>query len=127
MLPIGYASSDIAWIGLSTALAAVIGGVIIGKVAGSYPTKLKEIVLILLVVCAVSSTWFVASVFKVFPSNLAMLIISAAITSFTMNATTPLFFELTIELTYPSPETATGSILTLVVRESRFSLFSASF
>lgn len=115
-MPAGYSASEIAWIGLSTAISAVVGGVVVGKIAGKYPTKLKEIILILLVVCAVASTWFVASAFKIVPASLATLIISAGITSFTMNATTPLFFELTIELTFPAPEAATGSILTLMVR-----------
>jgi hypothetical protein len=117
-MPAGYTSNEIAWIGLGTALSAVLGGVVVGRIAGSYPTNLKEIVLILLLICSISSTWFVAAIFKLLPNNLISLMISSGITSFTMNATTPLFFELTIELTYPSPETATGSILTLMVRNS---------
>jgi hypothetical protein len=52
----------------------------------------------------------------VIPQTLGLLLILCAIAGLSLNATTPIAMEMCVEETFPSPEAASGGLISLVVR-----------
>lgn len=62
MMPAGYTQDEVAWIGMASPLAAMVGGVAVGKIAGLLRTRHKFLTVTLFILTIVSFGLFMLAV-----------------------------------------------------------------
>eukprot|EP00048_Salpingoeca_helianthica_P004438 m.76856 g.76856 ORF g.76856 m.76856 type:complete len:473 (+) comp13196_c0_seq1:1319-2737(+) len=115
-----YDDNQAGWFSFASTIAAIIGGLLIGPVADRLPVvqrNFKATLLILLVFCFLCFVWFtlsfpVSGVPAVLPSNFWTVAGSITLSGTFMGATYPLFYEFSVELTYPVREATSAGVLT---------------
>jgi FLVCR family MFS transporter len=94
-----------------------VGGILLGRFADKFRNH-KRLLVGLLGGSAISFTLFslvCSNIFHVSPEvTLALLFVFSAAGGFCLNSTIPLFYELSIEVTYPHPEATVVTMLTNV-------------
>ena len=109
--PLGINDSESGEIGLVICIACSVIGVIIAYATDHIRKHMKITLITLLVLEALCFTWVTLLVGKVIPFSYTQLYFAAvAGASFTFSLQ-PLFFEYTVELTYPAPEGLVGGFL----------------
>jgi cyanate permease len=70
LMPIGYSQNDVAWIGMFSPLAAMIGGVAVGKIAGLLRNRHKFLIVTLFILTMVAFALFMLAVRFMLQSDL---------------------------------------------------------
>jgi hypothetical protein len=118
-----YSDAASGWVAFASTIAAIVGGMAVGYVADHYMQKRFRVLLLgLLWCCVVSYSWFTlqlpSSLFPdtphLLPGNEVTVIGAAILAGGFLGSTTPLFFELMVELTYPLPASISTGIMTFL-------------
>jgi FLVCR family MFS transporter len=97
--------------GFSATLAGVVGGVILGALVDRL-RRMKLFMLVLFGAAAVFFFWFALACEGYLPDSELMLITLATMGGLFLTSTTPLFYELSVEVTHPIAQGTVGSVLT---------------
>ena len=108
-----FTQTDAGWIGFSSTLSGGIAGMIAGRVADKFPGRLARIIAIMYGIATLCMVWFTLICFRVIPYSIVQVYVSASLVGFCMYATYPLFFEFSIETTFPIPEACTSAFLVM--------------
>nr|XP_054751345.1 solute carrier family 49 member 4 homolog isoform X1 [Lytechinus pictus] len=100
------------WIGCYTNLAALFGGIAIGRCADYFTGKMKAILLILIIASCATLTWSILLANDYIPYNLTCLYVSVILFGLFLNSTIPLFMEITVESAFPIGEETTTILMT---------------
>lgn len=123
LLPENFSQSQAGSFTAVTRFAGIIGGLLAGRLADNslLYRRLKVIICLCLFLAIIGFTMFTLSNPSIlfiknppFPQTYVFDFISVAIAGFFLGAVSPLFYELSAELTYPSPESTSGAIMTLI-------------
>jgi cyanate permease len=123
LLPEKFSQSQAGSFASVTRFAGMIGGFLAGRLAdGSLlHRRLKWMICLFMFVAIIGFTMFTLSNPSIlflhnppFPQTYGFEFISVAIAGFFLGAVSPLFLELSAELTYPSPESTSAAIMTLI-------------
>ena len=118
-----YSDASTGWVAFASTIAAIAGGMTVGFVADTYMQQRFRVLLLGLLCCCVASyAWFTiqlpSSLYPDTPdlvSGSEVTVIGAAILAGGfLGSTTPLFFELMAELTYPLPGSISTGIMTFL-------------
>ncbi|ESO93632.1 hypothetical protein LOTGIDRAFT_119290, partial [Lottia gigantea] len=104
---------QVGWIGFVSAMAAVISTIIIARFADIYKRKMKLFLIFLFISTTVMYVWLVLTLLDILTFNTKSLFASNVLASLLNGATSPIFYELCCEITYPVDECITSVILTL--------------
>ncbi|XP_063953304.1 solute carrier family 49 member 4 homolog isoform X2 [Lytechinus pictus] len=100
------------WIGCYTNLAALFGGIAIGRCADYFTGKMKAILLVLIIASCATLTWSILLANDYIPYNLTCLYVSVILFGLFLNSTIPLFMEITVESAFPIGEETTTILMT---------------
>ena len=123
LLPLAFSPSQAGSFASVTRFAGIIGGFLAGRLADGtlLHRRLKPMICLFLFLAICGFTMFTLSnpstilhQHQPLPHTYGFLFISVAIAGFFLGAVSPLFYELSAELTYPSPESTSAAIMTLV-------------
>jgi MFS family permease len=107
LLPLGFTDTEVAWIGFYAITAGSAGALILGKLADMFFIKKFKVLLIVGYVLSIASfVFFSASTTKdlsFIPHNYWVVVVTSTLGGMTLNAILPLFYEFSVELTYPAP------------------------
>lgn len=116
MAPLNYTTPQVNGMGVSTTIAAIVGGLAMGIICAKIQRQLKIMLIILFALSASIFVWFLAVIFQWIKSHpYWMAVTSSSIACVCIAATGPLLFEAMLEVTYPAPQALSGAILTLVM------------
>ena len=109
------------WFGFSSTIASVLGGFIMGAIADTprFCRRMKLLLLTSCTVCFACFCWFIFSVptpvsdIPILSSTTAVLGVSITAAGFALGFLSPLYYELSAEITYPTPEQYSAGVITL--------------
>jgi len=110
----GISQKEAGWLGFYTMLAGITAGMILARCADLFSGRMKALLILLFTGATGCFLWFCLLCLKIIPFSEDSLYKSAILGGFFVSGTIPLFYELTIEQTYPVPEGITTGILTMV-------------
>lgn len=117
---LNYGQDQAGWIGFATVIAGNIGGILLGRLVDRFRHH-KLVISIMLTGSVLSLAWFSLLVQKVFPDAWTMgnagfiqIFVSATLAGFFINSSVPVYFELSIEATYPLPEGSVVMVMTIL-------------
>ncbi|XP_028398752.1 solute carrier family 49 member 4-like isoform X2 [Dendronephthya gigantea] len=102
------------WIGFYATIAGISAGILLARFSDFFGGNIKRLLLFLFVCSSASFLWFSLLCLRIIPFSEASLYPSSIIGGFSISGTIPLFYELTVECTYPISEGVTTGVLTLV-------------
>ncbi|XP_045194753.2 solute carrier family 49 member 4 homolog [Mercenaria mercenaria] len=112
--PLGVTQIDAGWMGFWHTLIGCFSGIFIAKFSDLFNRR-RKLFLISLFTCAmVCSIWFALLCTSVIVYDLKSLYASCILLGIFINGTTPLFYEICAEASYPVAEGVTGGFYTLV-------------
>jgi len=119
--PLGYSETLAGWLGFSTTVAGIAGGLLVGILGDSlFKRRFKLLLILLFFLCSLTFIWFTLSLPSPFanksliPQNEISIIASITIAGLFLGSTNPLFYELSAEMTYPVAEGSSAGLLTLM-------------
>lgn len=102
------------WIGFYATLAGIGAGLILARCADLFGGKMKLLLLVLFFGASGCFLWFSLLCLRMIAYDDAALYKSSILGGFFISGTIPLFYELTVESTYPVAEGVTTGALTLI-------------
>ncbi|XP_041371759.1 solute carrier family 49 member 4-like isoform X4 [Gigantopelta aegis] len=111
---INISQDEAGWLGFYSTVGGCLAGVTISRVADIFLRRLKLFLLVLLVLASGSVAWFTCLCFSYLPFNTVSLYISCILSGIFITGSTPLFFELACEVTYPIAEGITSAFLNML-------------
>lgn len=102
------------WIGFFATIAGIGAGLILARCADLFGGKMKALLLVLFFGAAGCFLWFSLLCLRMIEYDEAALTKSSILGGFFVSGTIPLFYELTVESTYPVAEGVTTGLLTLI-------------
>ncbi|KAH3776944.1 solute carrier family 49 member 4 homolog [Dreissena polymorpha] len=112
--PIGVTQIDAGWIGFWHTLIGCFSGILIAKFADLFHRRRKVFLMILFSGAAVFAVWFALVTNGTIPYSVAQLYAAGILLGVCVNGTTPLFYEMCAEASYPVAEGVTGGLFTAV-------------
>ena len=109
--PLGYGESDCAWLGFSSTIASVVGGVVVARVADRLQRQHVVLVIAAFAGATISFVWFALAVQRSIGSSRAALYVACSLGGMFLAAAQPLAYELAVEVTYPVPEETSANLL----------------
>ena len=109
--PLGYGESDCAWLGFSSTIASVVGGVVVARVADRLQRQHVLLVIAAFVGASIAFVWFALAVQRSIGTSLTALYVACSLGGMFLAAAQPLAYELAIEVTYPVPEETSANLL----------------
>ncbi|XP_022100532.1 disrupted in renal carcinoma protein 2 homolog [Acanthaster planci] len=109
---LGVKQDTVGWIGFIGNLAAVAGGLIFARLVDFLGGRMKLILLVMMIGSVGSCVWCVLLSMQYVAFNLPSLYISCIIIGFFVNASIPIYFEVTVEGMYPVSEGTITMIMT---------------
>lgn len=113
-----YNDTQIGYLGFANGLSGNLGSVCIGAISDRwFQRRFKRTILLLLVWLFLTSLWFtlslpaLGSAEGILPASFISLTMAASLSGSVQSATSPLFYELCAELTYPVPEGTSAGFL----------------
>lgn len=91
--------------------AGNLGGVLIGRVLDRFRHH-KSILGALLSLCCLFLVYFALLIMQVIPPSVIQIFVAATAVGLFLNTAVPIFFELSIEATYPVPEATVCTVMT---------------
>merc|ERR1712232_622104 len=98
--PLGYGETDASWIGFSSTLASIVGGVVMGVIADKYPGRLKLLSIISLLSAGPCFIWMALVTTGVLGHSLTQVYVAACLGGALLAMSSPVGLELAVELTY---------------------------
>jgi len=124
---IGYDDTTVGWLGFANGLAGNLGAILIGFLSDKlFRFRFKAVILSLLLFELVVMVWFSMSLpmftqdSGMLPHSIASIGIAIGLLGLAQSATSPLFYELCAELTFPVPEGTSAGILALLWNTASF-------
>jgi len=123
LLPLAFTPSQAGSFASATRFAGMVGGFCSGRLADGalLHRRLKPMVCLMLLLAVAAFTSFTLAnpsplfySHPPFPHNYGFAFFCVVCAGFFLGAVSPLFYELSAELTYPSPESTSAAIMTLV-------------
>ncbi|XP_066916463.1 solute carrier family 49 member 4 homolog [Clytia hemisphaerica] len=111
---LGITQSECGLMGFASTVFSAIGGIALGYLSDKWPGHMRHLLIILFSLAFIMFCWITVICLKVFTYRLDMLYIPCLIGGFCINGSTPLMYEMIIELTYPIPETVSIGFLGVV-------------
>lgn len=112
--PLGVSQIDAGWMGFWHTLIGCFSGIIIAKFSDFFHRR-RKIFLVILFTCAmICSIWFTLLCNGTIDYDLKSLYASCILIGVFINGTTPLFYEISAEASYPVAEGVTGGFYTLI-------------
>ena len=108
---IGVSDATSGKIGLTICICCAVGSVIVAYATDHLKKHMKLTLITLLLIEAIFFTWMTLILAKAIPFYLWQLYVSSVVGSVCTFSLVPLFFEYTVELTYPTPEGLVGGFL----------------
>ncbi|XP_072020912.1 solute carrier family 49 member 4-like [Amphiura filiformis] len=109
---VGVGQGIAGWIGFYSNIAGVVGSLVLARFVDLLGGKMK-LVLLLLTSCGIGCVvWIILICEEVIVFNLPSLYVSIISLAVIVNSTIPLYFEITVEGTYPVAEGITAMIMT---------------
>jgi len=105
---------DCGWIGFSSTMVSVTAGIFVGFIADKHPGHIRTLLILLYAAASIAFLWLTLICNKLISFNIASIYTACIIGGFCINGSIPLLYELTIECTYPIPETVSIGALSLV-------------
>lgn len=112
--PIGVTQIDAGWIGFWHTLIGCFSGIIIAKFSDFFNRRRKLFLLILFTLAAACALWFALITQKLVPFDVTQLYVAGILLGIFVDGTTPLFYEMCAEASYPVAEGVTGGFYTSV-------------
>lgn len=106
--------NEAGWIGFYATLAGIGAGLILARCADLFGGKMKLLLLVLFFGAAGCFLWFSLLCLRMIAYDDAALYKSSILGGFFVSGTIPLFYELTVESTYPVAEGVTTGALTII-------------
>ncbi|XP_050388417.1 solute carrier family 49 member 4 [Patella vulgata] len=103
---------EVGWIAFTSAIAAVVATIIVARFADKFTRRLKIFLIFLFFSTTVMYLWLILTLLNVIPFHKDYLFISDVLASLLNGATSPLFYELSCEITYPVAEGVTNVVIT---------------
>jgi len=110
----GVTQKNSGWIGFYTVFAGVGAGMLLARFADMFAGRMKLLLLFLLTGASVFFLWFALLCLRIITYSKGSLYQAAIFGGFFISGTIPIFYELTIEQTYPVAEGTTTGLLTLI-------------
>jgi len=110
----GVSQDEAGWLGFYAVLAGIGAGMILARCADLFTGYMKVLLLILFTGATGCFLWFCLICLRLIAYSKDSLYKSAILGGFFVSGSIPLFYELTIEQTYPIAEGITTGVLTLV-------------
>ncbi|XP_022084685.1 disrupted in renal carcinoma protein 2 homolog [Acanthaster planci] len=104
----------VGWIGFYANIAGCLGGLFFARFVDRFSGFMKRVLLALAVLATGSSLWCLLLAMKFIPFHIEYLYISCISLGFFISATVPIYYEITVEGTYPIAEGITTMALTLM-------------
>ena len=109
---LGVGDETTGYIGVATIAASVVIGLLIGKFIDYQRKHIKWILICVSFLSTTAYLWLTLLVLKVVPYSLTQLYISTICGTGFVTAIMTLFFEYTVEMSYPISEGIVGGLLT---------------
>ncbi|KAK6166542.1 hypothetical protein SNE40_023203 [Patella caerulea] len=103
---------EVGWIAFTSAIASVVATIIVARFADKFTRRLKIFLIFLFFSTTVMYLWLILTLLNVIPFHKDYLFISDVLASLLNGATSPLFYELSCEITYPVAEGVTNVVIT---------------
>ena len=126
MGPLGYSDAESGWFGFAVTIACISGGIASGRLADTcFQRRFKRVLLVTLALCLFAFCWWTLSLPSALwggdhggqppplPSDEGSLLAAVVLAGLALGATSPLFYELVLELLYPLPEAYGAGIMSL--------------
>jgi FLVCR family MFS transporter len=124
MNPLGYSDTQSGWFGFAVTIACISGGIASGRLADKYfQQRFKRVLLVTLALCLFAFCWWTLSLPSALwggdggqpplPPDKGSLLAAVVLAGLALGATSPLFYELVLELLYPLPEAYGAGIMSL--------------
>ncbi len=110
--PLGVTDTEVGDIGFVAMFAQALGAATVALTMDHFRDKIKVSVLVLLTASFVCFTWLALISFEIIPYSLAQLYMAVIVGTATYYSCIPLFFELSLMISYPTPEGLVGAFLT---------------
>ncbi|KAF2348852.1 Major facilitator superfamily, partial [Trinorchestia longiramus] len=110
---LGIDQDEAVWIGVYNSICTGIVCLLTSRVVDFVYGHLKAALLCLMVLSSLCYVWFMLLTLHVWPSTDAQVYITVLGGQSLNFACTPLFYELAVETTHPSPESGVGTLMTL--------------
>ena len=110
----GLSGDAAAWLGCIATLAGGVVGIAVGALADRFAGRMKAFILFCYSGAAVCFLWFALVCAGVLPRSTWQLYASYICGGMLLNGAIPLFFELTVECTFPIAEGASAGVIMLV-------------
>ncbi|XP_078678256.1 solute carrier family 49 member 4 homolog [Branchiostoma floridae x Branchiostoma belcheri] len=111
--PQNITQMEAGWVGFYGSITGGVSGIIIGRVADFMGGHYKLAVLVLTVVLIGSTLWFTFMLYiSIIPFNTVSLYASFLLLQVSLLGCVPLFYELSVEASYPIAEGITSGVLT---------------
>ena len=110
---LGVGDEQSGYIGLSAVAASIFLGIGVGRFIDVIRKQIKITLISILVFSTLAYIWLALIVLEVLEFSYIQLFISTIIGSGCITAIMTLFFEYTVEISYPVPEAMVGGLLTL--------------
>ncbi|KAL5009481.1 hypothetical protein ScPMuIL_011786 [Solemya velum] len=112
--PHGISQNEAGWLGFYAIIAGISSSFIIAWFADMFSKHIKWFILIAMVPAAGFYLWFTLIFTGVAPSNTASIYSSIILGGLFLQSLSPLYFEVTSEITFPVPEAISVYVLTLL-------------
>lgn len=112
--PIGVKQTDAGWIGFWHIISGCVSGLITARFSDMFIQRKKTFLIALYILSTVSCVWFTLLYNDYIVFNLASMYASCILLGAFANATIPLWYEISCEVSYPVAEGVTGGFFTLV-------------
>ncbi|XP_052818442.1 solute carrier family 49 member 4 homolog [Mya arenaria] len=112
--PIGVLQKDAGWIGFWHTLTGCFSGIFIAKFSDLFNRRRKLFLMLLFVCAAGCAIWFALLTKGTIPYDLAQLYAAGILLGVFINGTTPLFYDISAEASYPVAEGVTGGFYTSI-------------
>lgn len=110
----GLSSDAAAWLGCIATLAGGVVGIAVGALADRFAGRMKLFILVCYAGAALCFLWFALLCAGVVPRTSWQLYASYIVGGMLLNGAIPLFFELTVECTFPIAEGASAGMIMLI-------------
>lgn len=123
-----FGESEAAYIGLSSTLCSVIGGIMAARLADKLRQSHKPIIVVCFALACATFLGFTLSVEGIFAMNLVGVFLCVSLGGAFLASVQPMAYELAAEITYPVPEERSSTVLVIVYNAGALaSMLAAQF
>ncbi|KAL4228584.1 Solute carrier 49 member 4 [Mactra antiquata] len=110
----GISQTEAAWLGFYGVIATCIACIVAARGADIFAKRIKWFLVMLFILGGACFVVFTLALIKIVPDYTSIIYSTYIMANLLMGATSPLYFEMACEVTYPTAEGVTNLVLTLV-------------